>query len=214
MQQYYTSLIRSHGGYTQASEPSVSPFFAFPNSVDKIGSAPPSSAATPNDVGAEDEASFSDYDSVEGDAEVDAMAIDSPTLTRGRRTGRLHDIEIDPSETTPQHVSAGTEERDAEEGSAARTSLKSLVGGIFRRRDDGSGSQGQDVPSPQVTRSRPLSSTSTAASPSVAYGATDQPKPLTPRVRTRDERSVESLRVALVGTKSASEDSHRRARVE
>ncbi|KAL7418946.1 Pho80p cyclin [Cryptotrichosporon argae] len=35
LQRYYSSLIRSHGGFTQAPEPQVSPFRAFPRSASK-----------------------------------------------------------------------------------------------------------------------------------------------------------------------------------
>ncbi|KAI9636014.1 cyclin-domain-containing protein, partial [Dioszegia hungarica] len=35
LQRYYTSLIRSHGGFTQAPAPAVPPFRAFPRSVSK-----------------------------------------------------------------------------------------------------------------------------------------------------------------------------------
>lgn len=35
LQRYYTSLIRSHGGYTQAAEPATRPFKAFPRSLSK-----------------------------------------------------------------------------------------------------------------------------------------------------------------------------------
>ncbi|KAL1412079.1 Pho80p cyclin [Vanrija albida] len=49
LQRYYSSLIRSHGGYTQASEPEVSPFLPFPNSIDKLAEAAESAPDTPVD---------------------------------------------------------------------------------------------------------------------------------------------------------------------
>ena len=50
LQRYYTSLIRSHGGYTQAAAPEVPPFASFPHSNSK----PPSPAQSESEAEEED----------------------------------------------------------------------------------------------------------------------------------------------------------------
>ncbi|WVR03377.1 hypothetical protein IAU60_000368 [Kwoniella sp. DSM 27419] len=66
LQKYYASLIRSHGGYVQASSPVVSPFLPFPRSRSKPRTAEPSPPLQPVES-AEDE----EGDEIDEDDEMD-----------------------------------------------------------------------------------------------------------------------------------------------
>lgn len=93
----------------------------------------------------------------------------------------------------------------------ARGALKQFVGGIFRRNE----TVPTTGPSPEKRlRSQPLGRSSSATTSPAVAPSTDTPKPLTPRVRTRDERSVDSLRGASPAAPVALDDGKRRARVE
>ncbi|RSH79062.1 uncharacterized protein EHS24_001992 [Apiotrichum porosum] len=186
LQRYYTSLIRSHGGFVQAPEPEVSPFRAFPD-AGKPAPVQDSEPATPVPVAEE-----SEYGSEEGEEQ------------RGR--GRQRDeMEVDePAAADDDNVAAPSHPPDeAASASSSSRSIKSFVGGIFKR--------DSSAPSPAVVRSRPLSTASSAGVASPTVDAVNV-KPLTPRVRTREERSVDSLRAAM--PTGVADDGKRRARVE
>ncbi|CAK9787045.1 cyclin-domain-containing protein [Cutaneotrichosporon oleaginosum] len=227
LQRYYTSLIRSHGGFVQAPEPEVSPFMAFPDA----GKAPQSEPDTPaNSAKDEAEADGSELgsvdegdedDEVEEDEDVDVIEVPPPPA-QGRGRPRQRDaMDVDPPE--PKRG------RSADKGNG----LKQLVGGLFHRRDR---SHSQDpTPTPPKAMAGqahdpPSAATSATVTPSsvrgngnghtvrsrpVASPALDHsspPKQLTPRVRTRDERSVESLRGVGMPPPVAVDDCKRRAR--
>lgn len=170
----------------QAPEPEVSPFRAFPD-AGKPAPVQDSEPATPVPVAEE-----SEYGSEEGEEE------------RGR--GRQRDeMEVDePAAADDDNVAAPSHPPDeAASASSSSRSIKSFVGGIFKR--------DSSAPSPAVVRSRPLSTASSAGVASPTVDAVNV-KPLTPRVRTREERSVDSLRAAM--PTGVADDGKRRARVE
>ncbi|GMK58906.1 hypothetical protein CspeluHIS016_0603480 [Cutaneotrichosporon spelunceum] len=228
LQRYYTSLIRSHGGFVQAPEPEVSPFMAFPD-AGKAQSDLDTSATSARDEteanepesGSVDEAD----DAGDGDEGAEDEEMDAPP-PQGRGRPRERDgMDVDVPDAEP------TLDRSAEKGNG----LKQLVGGLFGRRDrsesqDTAHKPPQPVPSGQ-DHDRPGSvASSTTATPGTARGngsahvmrsrpvtspALDHNSPakqLTPRVRTRDERSVESLRGVGMPPPVAVDDCKRRAR--
>lgn len=225
LQRYYTSLIRSHGGFVQAPEPEVSPFMSFPDA----GKAPPSQPDTPvtsakddaeadgSELGSVDEVD-EDHEGEEEDDEMDvppsqgrgrprqrdAMDVDTPDPNRGRSADKGHGLKQlvgglfgrrsrsrsqGPMHTAPPTAPAG--QADARPGSA--TTSATVTPGTAR----GNGSS-------HTVRSRPV------ASPALDHSS--PPKQLTPRVRTRDERSVESLRGVGMPAPIAVDDCKRRAR--
>lgn len=104
--------------------------------------------------------------------------------------------------------------------SSTSRSLKSLMGGMFKRSSDPtpSGGSGTASSSPKVlsaspkpiVRSKPLASPRLNGTPSE-----NGSKPVTPRVRTREERSVDSLRGGMPAAAPVGvDDSKTRARYE
>ncbi|WWC85553.1 uncharacterized protein L201_000417 [Kwoniella dendrophila CBS 6074] len=111
LQKYYTSLIRSHGGYAQSPQPDIPAFLPFPRSRSKPraaapsptpeGSVPPDEVEPPDeddamgesdsDGGLEEDAEGEDEDIEGEDDRDDGMVIDSnesSVETRGRDRGR------------------------------------------------------------------------------------------------------------------------------
>ncbi|EIW67858.1 hypothetical protein TREMEDRAFT_74329 [Tremella mesenterica DSM 1558] len=67
LQRYYSSLIRSHGGYIQAPPPAVSPFYAFPRSASKPSSPAGSTSSTSLEPEREEQHEIEiDHDMTEG----------------------------------------------------------------------------------------------------------------------------------------------------
>lgn len=158
----------------------------------------------------------------------DAMEVDSPEVAAAQHqyhppppATAVRDSHLHPPPQTAAAQEAAHEHAQAQARSSA---LKSFVGGIFKRSDS----------SPRV-RSRPLSTVAGGAAPGAGVGRTvsappgaapgapppagtishpSSPAPLTPRVRTRDERSVDSLRGGIVGGAAVDDGGKRRARVE
>ncbi|WOO80198.1 Nuc-1 negative regulatory protein preg [Vanrija pseudolonga] len=264
LQRYYSSLIRSHGGYTQAPEPEVSPFLPFPNSVDKLAEAAESAPDTPVEDGAlieqdepaEEEEHSAGLDADGGEAVTDdvnhavpggigggnpghgtnVMVLDSPSQPAAQQPAESMEVDsptVRPSSSSgpPPPAATGPAPDGVHSPEAQhadhhhRGTLKSFVGGIFRRREDsssGSASASGHSSDKQAAhsdiRGRPLSTAPDPQRLSVP-APTGQPKPVTPRVRTRDERSVESLRTrvgaaALTSPRISVDDGKRRTRVE
>lgn len=263
----------------QAPEPEVSPFMAFPHAGEVPSDSVP---VTPADSskGGESDTNGSELGSVpehdeegEGENGVDEVAEE-------RARGRPRRREEEPMDVDPQEADVDADAASGRSGAKAvrgRSSdaakhgggLKSLVGGLFGRRDHSAGHAGQAgqagqahdraaPPAPQAPAptaattgngngTGPISRTSSAtpnasgsknaltnsgrinATPtahtannghvkpsrplsSPAHPPTDPPKQLTPRVRTRDERSVESLRGVGMPPAVAVDDCKRRAR--
>ncbi len=197
---------------------------AFPDA----GKAPQSEPNTPaNSAKDEAEANGSELGSV-NEVDEDDEGEDDETMApppQGRGRSRQRDaMDVDP----PDARDAPKRGQSADKGHG----LKQLVGGLFHRRDrsrsqDPSAAQppagqahdrpGSAATSATVTpgpargngnghtvRSRPV------ASPALDHSS--PPKQLTPRVRTRDERSVESLRGVGMPPPVAVDDCKRRAR--
>ncbi|BEJ14578.1 hypothetical protein CspHIS471_0403450 [Cutaneotrichosporon sp. HIS471] len=225
LQRYYTSLIRSHGGFVQAPEPEVSPFMAFPD-AGKAQSDPDTPANSARD---EAEANGSEMGSVDGGDDDDEGDDDEdmdvpPPQGRGRPRER-DGMDVD----TPEVETKLGPSVDKLHG------LKQLVGGILGRRDrshsqDAMHRTPQTAPGGQA-HDRPVSAATSATVtpgtargngnghtvrsrpvPSPALDHSSPPKQLTPRVRTRDERSVESLRGVGMPPPVAVDDCKRRAR--
>ncbi|TXT07394.1 hypothetical protein VHUM_03114 [Vanrija humicola] len=272
LQRYYSSLIRSHGGYTQAPEPEVSPFLPFPNSVDKLAEAAESAPDTPVEDDAlieqdeqdeeEEEDATAGLDDDEGEPVADDASHAFPGGTRGDNPGHPTSTNVmvldSPSQPAPQHPAEGMEvdsptvrpssssvpppptgrappdgahssEHHAAADTHHRNTLKSFVGGIFRRREDSSsgsasasGHSSDKQSAHSSVRGRPLSTApdpQRLSAPNAVPAPTEQAKAVTPRVRTRDERSVESLRTrvgaaALTSPRISVDDGKRRTRVE
>ncbi|WRT63559.1 uncharacterized protein IL334_000464 [Kwoniella shivajii] len=84
LQKYYTSLIRSHGGYIQSPPPSIPAFLPFPRSRSKPRTTDPS--PTPEgSVPPEVEGDPPDEDDVMGDGESDIESEDDDMERRGGR---------------------------------------------------------------------------------------------------------------------------------
>ncbi|WWD22318.1 hypothetical protein CI109_106809 [Kwoniella shandongensis] len=90
LQKYYTSLIRSHGGFTQASPPPISPFMDFPRSRSKPrpATADPDPDAEESDMAADDEERdetlVNDEDVKDEDHEMTRGSSDSESSPKGQ----------------------------------------------------------------------------------------------------------------------------------
>jgi len=157
---------------------------------------------------------------------------------RGRARSRGNTMEVDSPEvrSTPAPVkppapapaaapASAPSSRTAQRGTSSDSAktLKQFVGGIFRR----GGHDTAHAPPPSAPaaasaspekrlKSRPVGEHTPPSGGIVPQTSADMaPKPLTPRVRTRDERSVDSLRGAqALAPPVGGDDSKRRARVE
>ncbi|WVQ94007.1 hypothetical protein IAU59_001085 [Kwoniella sp. CBS 9459] len=107
LQKYYSSLIRSHGGYVQAAEPEVPRFLPFPRSNSKPRSAAAASptpdpvAATPAAV--DEDERMDQSSSGEQDAIGDDMLVDDVSPTSDKIRGR--------SKTRPKRRRSGDDAR-------------------------------------------------------------------------------------------------------
>lgn len=146
-----------------------------------------------------------------GRSRGNTMEVDSPEVRSTPALGQQPPSALSASAAALN--SASSPQRAASTDSGKR--LKQFVGGIFRRHEPAPTA----AASPEKRlKSRPLGEASTTPSSTVVQPthpptAADMPKPLTPRVRTREERSVDSLRGAQA-LPVAVDDSKRRARVE
>ncbi|EJT46756.1 hypothetical protein A1Q1_04721 [Trichosporon asahii var. asahii CBS 2479] len=268
---YYTSLIRSHGGFVQAPEPEVSPFRAFPDAGKEaptdsqsatpvqttgsvLGDEPPEGAEADEDMDEEDDEmdSGSDEESPESgptgqgagpsrgrmpadqpaDQADPAMEVDTPAAESRQEPPPSAAPAVPGSVTEASPAAPVLTDRLVAEPtqapiphSSTSRSLKSLMGGMFKRSSDpppsGSAPSGLGGPassSPKVlsgspkpiVRSKPLASPRLNGTPSE-----NGSKPVTPRVRTREERSVDSLRGGMPAAAPVGvDDSKTRARYE
>ncbi|WVQ64540.1 uncharacterized protein L199_002707 [Kwoniella botswanensis] len=118
LQKYYTSLIRSHGGYAQSPQPANPPFLPFPRSRSKprasTAPSPPPEGDAPAVPGQDGEPEPPDEDDAMGEGDDDedmseedetSMVIDSPSRGRKRikkTSGNIGVMDIDTSPTTAQ----------------------------------------------------------------------------------------------------------------
>ncbi|WWC57850.1 uncharacterized protein I303_100385 [Kwoniella dejecticola CBS 10117] len=168
LQKYYSSLIRSHGGYAQSPQPASPPFLPFPRSRSKPraaasptpeGSVPPGEPESPDED--EDDAMGEGEDAdakVVGDGDQgerqeenahDTMIVDptgSPENTRGRKRHRERngsngnmDVDVDPSPTESQPTDI-VEEEGSPYSNASSSVPSSSKSSIHRVGSIGSGS--------------------------------------------------------------------------
>ncbi|WVQ80471.1 hypothetical protein IAT38_002576 [Cryptococcus sp. DSM 104549] len=156
LQRYYTSLIRSYGGYTQAPEPTIYPFRSFPDPATLAAAAAqpspsPAPASSTGDAGDEDQdmeegapgagRAGGSHPPSEGMV-VDQSPSPSSSRGRGRRRGTTQmDVDSPEKSTRPELEEGGSPYSGASSSvpSSSRSSTRGRSRGGSSRRSGGKG---------------------------------------------------------------------------